>query len=75
MRFLNKKKKEFYVVNLQNFIVRREFKGLNNKNIIKIKCPKCGVCLDNIKLYSDCKCFLCGLEMKRVELFKLKCYK
>jgi len=73
MKFWKRKKVEekAYTVDIQNLIVHR-YSGLN-KPISKIKCPRCGVALDNLPLGCYQKCFLCALEMKRTELFKLRC--
>lgn len=77
---LKEPRQEYYTVNLTEFLKRkprslRDIKSGCPDRISQFHCPHCKTPIDSVPLKGEATCFLCGLEMQRTSVYRIRCKK
>ena len=71
----------YYTVCVTDFLKKKsllrlgEYRAQTGSQVSQFCCPNCDTNLDSIALREHTKCFLCGLEMQRIDLNRIRCKK
>ncbi len=71
-------KASYFTVGMKKCLEKKPYLGLQSQRASQVSqfhCPNCDTKLDSVSLRGHSKCFLCGLEMQRIDLNRIRCKK